>query len=255
MKDLALPKTVLAIDTALGGCAVAVCGPNTKPAFRQVETQRDQAAILIPLIQEILAAASLTFADLDLIVTTVGPGSFTGLRLGLSTARALGLSLSVPIQGVTTMEAMAATYINAEDSAVSTPFFVVLETKREDFYGQLFDGAGTALTDPVATDGGTLAQTLSAVPEKIALVGDATARFFETMSETQKQSVSFCKNYTLNDPVSLAWVGLALYEEALKSGEATSDQYGASASLPLYLRGADVSLSKKTVRIIEKIIE
>ena len=126
-------KNILAFDTALTGCNVALVTASERRISRQVETQRDQAKLLVPMIQEVLEEGALGFDELDLIVATQGPGSFTGLRLGLATARALGVALNKPVMGINCFDFVHAHYRTA---GYKQALLVILETKRQDFYAQ-----------------------------------------------------------------------------------------------------------------------
>src|SRR3546814_1051962 len=88
------------------------------------------------MLQAVMAEAGSGFRDLDLLATTVGPGAFTGLRIGLSTARAMALAAALPLLGLTTLETVAA----AQDPVArgARPLLVALETRRADVYVQLF---------------------------------------------------------------------------------------------------------------------
>lgn len=98
---------VLAIDTALDACSVAIVREGETLAALSEQMNRGQAERLAPTVQEAIAAAGLTFAQIDRIAVTTGPGSFTGVRVGLSFARALALALNKPCLGVSTLEALA----------------------------------------------------------------------------------------------------------------------------------------------------
>jgi tRNA threonylcarbamoyladenosine biosynthesis protein TsaB len=217
-------KPVLAIDCALGGCAVAVLS-KVKAASRTYETEREQAARLMPLIQEVISEAGIAFADLGLIATTIGPGSFTGLRIGLSAARTLGLALNIPVQGVTTFEAMARSAVPE-----NAPCLVVLETKREDFYAQAFADDKTPLEEPACFGIDVLREKVA--QGEMVVCGDALARLgVEGRSRT------------LIDPVILGRAGQEIFT---KNGER------AEKPVPLYLRGADVTMSQKPGRTIKE---
>jgi tRNA threonylcarbamoyladenosine biosynthesis protein TsaB len=98
---------VLAIDTCLNACSAAVVAGEQVLARRSEVMTRGQSERLAPLVQETMAEAGVAFAALDRIGVTVGPGSFTGLRVGLAFARSLALALDRPCLGVSTLKALA----------------------------------------------------------------------------------------------------------------------------------------------------
>jgi tRNA threonylcarbamoyladenosine biosynthesis protein TsaB len=98
---------VLALDTALDACSVAIARDDAVLANLSERMQRGQAERLAPMAREAADAAGVSFSELDCVAVTTGPGSFTGVRVGLSFARALALALSKPCIGVSTLEALA----------------------------------------------------------------------------------------------------------------------------------------------------
>jgi len=98
---------VLALDTALDACSVAIVRGDTVLADLSERMHRGQAERLAPMAREATAAAGVGFSELDRVAVTTGPGSFTGVRVGLSFARALALALGKPCVGVSTLEALA----------------------------------------------------------------------------------------------------------------------------------------------------
>jgi tRNA threonylcarbamoyl adenosine modification protein YeaZ len=109
---------VLAIDTALGQCAACVCvrGDPEPVAAEAIAMERGHAEALVPLLERVLARVEGSFASLDRVVVTIGPGSFTGLRVGIAAARAVGLATGRPVVGVTTLSALMAPLIEAGSS-------------------------------------------------------------------------------------------------------------------------------------------
>src|SRR6266705_7028939 len=109
---------VLAIDTALDACAAGVLDTDAgKLIARESQAmKRGHAEALMPLIARVMKESGLPFAALDRIAVTVGPGSFTGLRVGVAAARGIGLAAGKPVVGLTTLAAMAVPFIDADDT-------------------------------------------------------------------------------------------------------------------------------------------
>ena len=118
---------ILALDSATSACSAAVWADGRVMARRHAEMARGQSEALVPMVAEVMAEVGLGFADLDLLAVTVGPGAFTGIRIGLAAARALALAAGLPLAGVSTLEAVA-----AAAPADGRPLLVVLDSKREE---------------------------------------------------------------------------------------------------------------------------
>src|SRR5262245_22034221 len=99
---------ILAFDTAVGACSVAVWRDGETLAMSRQPMERGQAEHLVPAIADAMSAAGAGFEHLDRIAVTIGPGSFTGVRVALATARGLALAHKIPVIGVTTGEVLAA---------------------------------------------------------------------------------------------------------------------------------------------------
>jgi tRNA threonylcarbamoyladenosine biosynthesis protein TsaB len=138
---------ILAIDTALDACAAAVLDTEAGQLIAQ-ESQamkRGHAEALMPLIGRVIAASGTAFASLGRVAVTTGPGSFTGLRVGLSAARGIALAANIPVVGVTTLTAYAAPIVsqNAEHPVIS-----VIDARHDQVYLQVVSGNGSALVRP-----------------------------------------------------------------------------------------------------------
>lgn len=234
-------KTVLAMDTAMGGISVGIIAANGHIVSRMMETAREQAALLVPTIQEVVSEAGIDFSDIDLIGCTRGPGSFTGLRIGLATARTMALSLNIPCIGLNTLDVMARHYNTPCPQAgglndTGKGLLIILETKRQDFYGCYYDDEKNPLTEPFACDA---SEVLNRAPvTEFDIGGDCLERFQSLVAK----NFNYLEQYAQPDPILMA-------QMTLEEFEVKGDQ---GATQPLYLRGADVSQPKVPPRKLEQ---
>ena len=126
--------SILAIETSTPACSVALA-VGSKRFFRYSEEPRSHTRLIMAMIDEVLADADIKADDLDAIAVTVGPGSFTGLRIGFSTAQGLAFGLDKPVVPISTLQVMAQTFIRryqpvVEDSLVLMP---VLDARMGEF--------------------------------------------------------------------------------------------------------------------------
>lgn len=98
---------ILAVDTALGACSVAILDADRVLAHRLTVMERGHAEALAPMVEAAMKDASLPFASVDRLAVTTGPGTFTGQRVGLAFMRGLRIALDKPLIGVTTLSTMA----------------------------------------------------------------------------------------------------------------------------------------------------
>lgn len=133
--------TILAIDTARGPGSVAVLRAGKIAAFLSEPVPGRMAARLLVMIEEALGAAGITYADLDKIAVTTGPGSFTGIRIGVATARAIGLAADKPVHGYGTLE-LIAWAAHEESRRQGLPMLVLMDAHRQQAYLQRFTAQG-----------------------------------------------------------------------------------------------------------------
>jgi len=138
---------ILAIDTALDACAAAVLDTKAGEliARESLPMKRGHAEALMPLIARVMQAAQISFTALDRIAVTTGPGSFTGLRVGISAARGLALAAAKPAVGLTTLSAYAAAIVSQNRPA---PVISAIDARHDHVYVQIVAGDGSQLLRP-----------------------------------------------------------------------------------------------------------
>ncbi|MGH3902548.1 MAG: tRNA (adenosine(37)-N6)-threonylcarbamoyltransferase complex dimerization subunit type 1 TsaB [Pseudonocardiaceae bacterium] len=138
---------VLALDTATpavtaGLLRLPAAGPPTVLAERVTVDARAHCELLMPSVRAVLAAAGVQLRDLDTVVCGAGPGPFTGLRVGMVTAAALGDALGIPVYPVGSLDAIA------YRAGAGTPLLVVIDARRREVYWARYDQAGARVDGP-----------------------------------------------------------------------------------------------------------
>jgi tRNA threonylcarbamoyladenosine biosynthesis protein TsaB len=145
------PMNILAMDTCFGACSVAVgktvqeFGTAWHHEFEPRQTGHAEA--LMPMVERVMGEAELHFSQLERIAVTTGPGSFTGMRIGIAAARAMGVTLGIPVVGLPTLDVMAldAGSAHSNDNADETPalgqhLIIAIDARKDQVYAQQFDG-------------------------------------------------------------------------------------------------------------------
>src|SRR5438128_8131226 len=138
---------ILAIDTALDACAAAVLDTDAAKIIAQesLPMKRGHAEALMPLIARVMKLADIAFTSLDRVAVTKGPGSFTGLRVGLSAARGIALAAGRPVVGLTTLTAFAAPIVSENSDH---PVISAIDARHDHVYFQVVGGDGSSLIKP-----------------------------------------------------------------------------------------------------------
>ena len=207
---------VLGLDTALPACSAALLRDGRVLASLREPMMRGHQERLGTMVAEVMATAGARFADIDRIAVTVGPGSFTGLRVGLAFAKGLALALDRPCVGVGSLQALAAS------AATGGVVIAVIDAKRGQVYLQAFEGQA-ALCGPAALD---LNQALARVAE-LSAAGAVTLT--GSGASLLAGAAPLARQVTLDapDPAEVARLG------------ASQDPVPAR---PLYLRAPDARL-------------
>lgn len=171
---------VLGLDTAEGGCSAALCEAGTVLAAERAVMARGHAEALAPMVARVLGSAGLAPGRIGRLGVTVGPGTFTGLRVGLAFARGMALVLGVPLVGVTSLAALAAAARRTcPDHAVLASF----EARRDELYVQLLGPSGAPETEPeLLSFASAVGRGRAALGQgRLALAGTGTDRLAEAL--------------------------------------------------------------------------
>jgi tRNA threonylcarbamoyladenosine biosynthesis protein TsaB len=213
---------ILAIDTALDACSAAVLDTSASEIVAQ-ESQamkRGHAEALMPLIARVMKASNVAFTSLDRIAVTTGPGSFTGLRVGLSAARGIALAADKPAVGLTTLTAFAAPIV-AENG--EHPIISAIDARHDHVYFQVVSGDGSPLIEPKVAP---IAEAL----EASHLVGNA-AKILADRWPAHAPPPFNVEPQPAPDIAWVAWVGAAVSPET-------------APARPYYLRAPDAKPPK-----------
>ena len=213
--------TVLAWDTSASGCSAAVWRDGRILASRRMAMARGQSEVLMPMIRDVMAEAGVAFHELALLGVTVGPGTFTGIRIGLAAARAVALAAKLPLVGVTTTEAVAAGV--AEDERAGRTVLACIDAKRAELFVQPFAEDGTALAEPTALDPAAAAALVSG---PVVLAGDGAA-----LVQAHRPDALLARSPAAPDAGVVAVLARRHFDDGT-----------ALPPLPLYLRAPDVTL-------------
>ncbi len=202
---------VLALDTALAATSVAVLDGEKVLATRSEPMERGHQERLAGIVRDTMDEAKIDFEALDRIGVTVGPGSFTGLRVGLAFAKGLALALDIPCIGVGTLEALAASV-----RAVG-PVVAAIDARRGQVYLQIFRN-GAALTAPEAL-------TIENAKARLDQVGAGASTLVGSGGPLLRSEDTLINVY-FADPVALARLAANVLEPIARPA-------------PLYLRAPD----------------
>jgi tRNA threonylcarbamoyladenosine biosynthesis protein TsaB len=221
---------ILALDTAGLACSVAVGVGEKLAGVERVANVHGQAEILLPLVDRVMAAAGLTPAALDVVAATVGPGSFTGIRVGLSAARGIALATGAQLFGVSSFDAVAAA-VPRRDRERSHFLLVALESRREDLYVRIFDPLCNPIDEPAAIMPQALASAVDAMigRQRLLIAGDAVHRVAAVLAD---RTETVLLEGAVPDAAGVLEAALSLIRR----------DAGGGAARPLYLRPPDVTL-------------
>jgi len=216
-----MSATILAFDSSGVAVSAALCRGGAVLAARREPMERGHGERLLPLLKAVMAEAGLGFDALDAIAVAVGPGRFTGLRIGVAAARGLALATGKPAIGIGSFEAAAAAVEEPERSSI----LVVIDSRREELFAQLFDRAGEAMGAPLVAKPEAIAAMLPA--GALLVTGDGAL--------LMEQALAGRGDARLRAAALRPEILAQLAEAALRQG-------GAEPARPIYLRAPDAKL-------------
>ncbi len=209
----------LAFDTCLDACSVALFDDQsgTVLAARHELMNRGQAEALFPLIDETVQEAGRAPGDIDQVAVTFGPGTFTGVRIGVAAARGLAVASGVPVIGISSLHAIALSAL--ANQASSDPVATLIDARRDQIYMAVYGSDGQELTSPRAVAVADIAESLPA--GKTVVAGSGVPLLPSAGGE-------WIKSHAPELPVAADWVAAASRMAA-----------NSEPPLPLYLRAPD----------------
>ena len=211
---------LLALDTATPAVTVALHdGTDVVAASSQVDARR-HGELLLPAVDRVLAEAGTRLDAVTGIVVGIGPGPYTGLRVGLMTADTFGLALGVPVHGLCTLDGLA--YAAGAEGTVEGPFVVATDARRKEVYWARYEDPRTRTTEPAVDRPAEIAESVTGLPA----VGAGALLYPDTFSDARAP-----------EHVSAAALA-ALAAERLAKGEELEPPR------PLYLRRPDAQVPK-----------
>ena len=219
---------ILACDTTQAACSVALYQAGILAA-QCAEMSKGHAEALMPMLESVLAETETARRDVRRLAVTHGPGTFTGVRVGLSAMRGLALALDLPVKTYGTLAVMAAAHKYADD-----PLLVAVDAKRDTFYAQAFDANGVAMNDPAALTAAQLAALAQSTgAERMAVCGTGSPLLTEIWS-------GFYASHAPPYPQAACLAAMAAQD---------TDWLNLPPPEPLYLRPPDATLPDPERRI------
>ena len=168
---------ILAVDTALGACSVAVLDDDKVLAHRLTEMERGHAEALAPMVELTMRDAACEFSSLDRLAVTTGPGTFTGQRVGLAFMRGLRVALDIPLVGVTTLSVMAEQAMSESGCSLAV---VMHDARRGEVYLEI---AGASQSPPCVLLFDEAIERIKTVAQSFVLAGTAAPRAQEILPQ------------------------------------------------------------------------
>ncbi len=215
---------ILGMDTSSVNATVAVMNDKKLVAEYIISNDRIHSVIIMPLLEDMLGKCGLKLSDVDVFASVTGPGSFTGLRIGIATIKTLAQACNKPVVGVTSLESLAANFVLCRDTVICP----IIDARHEEVYNALYEN-GVCTVQPRVISLDELFAELSATGKNVVFCGDGVLNYSDKITSAQCDKWTIAPQHlSMQKASSLCAVA---YERASK-GE-LDNLY---ALLPLYLR-------------------
>lgn len=219
---------VLVLDCAVSKISIAVKF-NDKMIAQTYDIGMRQSEILVPAIDDILHKAGITPADLDYSAITIGPGSFTGLRLGISALKAIELAYNVPVYGISSLKVYSYAYKN-----LGFPVLCCIDANKNRFYACIYDENGNEILPDGDYETSELLDKLDF--ERILITGPDAQKFYDILCSSNVQNE--VKPYILKNSDNYASCLFEIAEKMYVNNESPLQDYDG----PVYLRASEAEL-------------
>lgn len=217
---------ILAMDSSAGAASVSLCDDEKQIAGMTLDNGNKHSETLLPMTEDLLGHTGLSVDDIDLFAVTVGPGSFTGVRIGVSLVKGIAFGRGKPCVGVSSLEALAYNVIGTDKLICA-----LIDARHDQFYNAMFrieDRKVVRLCADRLVTGDTLAEELAKTDDAVCLVGDgayAAKKFLPGENIMSAQNCLLAEN-----AYSVALAAKKLYEQGIY----TDDR----RLVPVYLRAS-----------------
>lgn len=227
--------SLLACDTTHGRCSVALIASTGKVVSCAEEPQVDrQAERLLVVIESVLSKGKSSYEEIEAVAVAIGPGSFTGIRIGLAASRGIGVALNRPVIGVSSFESVFWQYKQSyykKKGYQERVVAVVLDARREQVYIQTFDHEGGVLDAPSILHYRDILKYLE--PYKQVIIIGSAGLWCAGNMDFKAMNIQWLAEPILPEAVSVGHIGYLLYHKRLQANH---------PAIPLYIRPPDALL-------------
>jgi len=223
---------ILAIDTATLVSSVALATVDNLLAEITLQTKKTHSELLMPHIAKLMDMAQVAKSDLKGVAVSIGPGSFTGLRIGLSTAKTLAYALQIPMVGVPTLAAMA--YGCPVPGVILAP---MLDAQKRNVYQALFEwhqGELKEIQPAIVTEVTAALESLSQQERPVIVMGESAVMYRDKIEQIGKNLILAAPHVVIQRASSVAGLGYKLIEQGVRH-----DVMGLE---PLYIRRSEAEV-------------